>query len=168
MKSNIILVLALALLTGCISTQFEEYRGHAIFEGKGGSVRNVNGIDVWDVGQPDCKFKIIGYIQQEKHQKGLLSRAMASSAEESEMIDEAKKHGGDAVVFLSSTSKITGADTFSSGYATSSGSSATYISNSNTRVSTQENRLVAIVKYLKQDAPLNRPVPPVKIGRAHV
>jgi TPR repeat protein len=155
MKSNIILALALPLLTGCVSTQFEEYRGHAIYEGKGGGVRNVNGIDIWDIGQPDCEFKIIGYIHQEKHQRGVLSRALASSAEESDMISEAKKHGGDAVVFLSSSSTITGADTFSSGYATSSGSSANYIANSNTRVSTQENRLIAIVKYLKRDALLN-------------
>jgi len=160
MKSNIILAFVLALLAGCVSTRFEEYRGHAIFEGKGGGVHTVNGVDIWDVGEPDCKFKIIGYIQQEKRQRGLLSRSLGNSAEESEMIDEAKKHGGDGVIFMSSSSQVTGANTFANGYAASSGSSATYISSSNTRLTTQENRLIAVVKYLKPDASQNQPNTP--------
>ena len=150
-----ILLLALTLLAGCVSTRFVDYRGNDIYQGKGGGVRNINGIDIWEIGQPDCQFKIIGYVQQEKIENSPLSRAIANSAEESEMIKEAKKHGGDAVVFLSSSSQIIGSDTFSSGYVTSSHSSANYIGNSNTKVSTQENRLVAIVKYLKNDTILN-------------
>jgi hypothetical protein len=151
MKYRILLALALGLLTGCVSTQFEAYRGQAVFEGKGGAVRNVGGIDIWDVGEPDCKYQVIGYIRQDTEQRGgLLSRAIASSASESGMLDVAKKHGGDGIIFISSSSQITGAHTVSSGYATAYGSSATYVGGANTHFSTSEQRLVAIVKYLKQ------------------
>ena len=151
MKSRILFALTLSLLTGCVSTQFETYRGQAVFDGKGGAVRNVSGIDIWDVGEPNCKYQIVGYIQQDTEQRGgLLSRAIASSASESEMIDAAKKHGGDGIIFISSSSQITGAHTVSSGYATVYGSSATYVGNANTHFSTSEQRLVAVVKYLKQ------------------
>ena len=67
------------------------------------------------------------------------------------MIDEVKKHGGDAGVFISSSSQITGAQTFNSGYATANGSSATYIGNTTTRVTTEEKNLIAVIKYLKQE-----------------
>lgn len=150
-----ILLLALTLLAGCVSTRFVEYRGNDIYQGKGGGVRNINGIDIWEIGQPDCPFKIIGYIQQEKIENSPLSRAIANSAEESEMIKEAKKHGGDAVIILASNSRTTGANTFSSAHTTLAGSSANYIANSTTEVSMQENRVVAIVKYLKNDTLLN-------------
>jgi hypothetical protein len=148
MKS-ILLALTLVFLTGCVVTKFEEYRGHTIFEGKGGGVHKVNGFDIWDVGEPDCQYKIIGYLRQEKSQRGLLGSAIANSTAEKEMIEEAKKHGGDAVIFLSSSSQFTGANTFNNGYAMANGSSATYIGSSTTRVTTQEKNLIAVIKYLK-------------------
>ena len=151
MKFRILLALVLGLLTGCVATQFEAYRGQAVFDGKGGAVRNVSGIDIWDVGEPDCKYQIIGYVRQDTEQNGgLLSRAIASSASESAMIDVAKKHGGDGIIFVSSSSRITGAHTASSGYVTGYGSSSSYVGGSDTHFSTSEQRLVAVVRYLKQ------------------
>jgi hypothetical protein len=57
-------LLALAILTtlcGCISTNYYTYPGSGIYEGKGGASKNVNG-DIWLVGTPLRKFRIIGYI----------------------------------------------------------------------------------------------------------
>jgi hypothetical protein len=166
MKFHILLALTLGLLTGCISTQFETYRGQAVFDGKGGAVRNVSGIDIWDVGEPDCKYQIIGYIRQDTEQNGgLLSRAIASSASESEMVDVAKKHGGDGIIFVSSSSRITGAHTFNSGYVTANGSSATYVGGADTQFSTSEQRLVAVVKYLKQSLEPTATAPSVSTNK---
>src|SRR5258708_22408276 len=36
--------------------------GSGIYEGKGGASKNVNGVDIWLVGTPPRKFRIIGYI----------------------------------------------------------------------------------------------------------
>ena len=139
----------MALLAGCVSTRFEEYRGHAVFEGKGGGVHTVKGIDIWDVGEPDCQYKIIGYIHQdvvENH--SLLGGPMTDSASQTQMVNEAKTHGGDAIVFLSSSSQAVGAVSFNNGYATSTHN---YTGTTTTSLRAVDKHLVAVVKYLKPE-----------------
>ncbi|MBM3823446.1 MAG: hypothetical protein FJ404_11260 [Verrucomicrobia bacterium] len=93
MKTKALLALAITLLVGCTSTRFVEFPGQGVVEGKGGSVRNVKGIDIWDIGEPDRKFEIIGFIQQEMIQNNanLLARSMNNSISESAIVAEAKK-----------------------------------------------------------------------------
>jgi len=50
------------LLFGCISINYTNYRSTETLEGKGGSVFNKYGIDFWENGEPDQKYKIIGII----------------------------------------------------------------------------------------------------------
>jgi len=151
MKAKSIPLLALMILAGCTSTRFVEFRGQGVSEGTGGSVRNVKGIDIWDIGEPDRKYEIIGFIQQEMIQNNanLLARSMNNSISESAIVSEAKKRGGDAIVFISSSSQIAGANTSGSGYASSRGPYTTYHGNARTTVSTLAQKQVAVVRYLK-------------------
>ena len=151
MKTKALLALAITLLVGCTSTRFVEFPGQGVVEGKGGSVRNVKGIDIWDIGEPDRKFEIIGFIQQEMIQNNanLLARSMNNSISESAIVAEAKKRGGDAIIFISSASQIAGAHTSGSGYATTRGPYTTYQGNAHTTVHTLAQKQVAVVRYLK-------------------
>jgi hypothetical protein len=151
MKSKALLALAITLLVGCTSTRFVEFRGQGVFEGKGGSVRNVKGIDIWDIGEPDRKFEIIGFIQQEMIQNNanLLARAINNSISEAALVAEAKKRGGDAIIFISSASQIAGAHTSDSGTASTVGPFTTFHGDAHTSVYTLFQARVAVVRYVK-------------------
>jgi hypothetical protein len=151
MKTKALLVIVITLFVGCTSTQFVEFRGQGIVEGKGGSVRNVKGIDIWDIGEPDRKYEIIGFIQQEMIQDNvsLLSRAMNNAISESAIIAEAKKRRADAIIFFSSTSQIVGADTSGGGYATAFGRYTTYQGDAHTTFRALAQKKVAVVRYVK-------------------
>src|SRR5258708_30668568 len=56
------LFLGLTFLGGGCSTNYYTYSGSGIYEGRGGASKNINGIDIWLVGTPPRKFRIIGYI----------------------------------------------------------------------------------------------------------
>jgi hypothetical protein len=67
-------LLALVVLTlscvGC-STNYYTYSGSGVYEGKGGAAKNINGIDIWLVGTPPRKFRIIGYITDSRPGRGI-------------------------------------------------------------------------------------------------
>ena len=117
-------------------------------------MHKVNGIDIWVIGEPNCKYQIIGYIQQKTVQRsgGLLTstfNAASNSDLEPAIANEAKKQGGDAIIYISSSSQITGADTAISGNATTYGANTTFEGNARTRITTTGEKQVAVVKYLK-------------------
>jgi hypothetical protein len=64
--------------------------GSGIYEGKGGASKNVNGVDIWLVGTPPRKFRIIGYITDSRPD-GLIPMARRDA----DLAAEAKKNGGD-------------------------------------------------------------------------
>jgi hypothetical protein len=89
-----------SMQTGSVTTpttKYSEYRGNvSVDRGTGGTVRKVDGIDIWETGDPDCNFRVLGVINQEcaeNHGKSISTPAV---------IKEAKAHGADAVVLLKS------------------------------------------------------------------
>jgi hypothetical protein len=62
MKLQIIIALSTVCIfaAGCSTTTFTEFRGQGVLEGKGGTVRKVGGIDFWENGEPDRKYRILG------------------------------------------------------------------------------------------------------------
>lgn len=92
-------------LQGCSTTSYSEYRGSSIREGHGGTVRTVNGIDFWENGTPDRKYKIVGVIDDSRGE-GLISR----SSKDSDIAAEAKARGGDGVIFVNSDRELKGVD----------------------------------------------------------
>ena len=69
------------LLCGCSSPKFTKYPGMGVLQGSGGEVRSVDGIDIWEHGEPARKYEILGSVDGITHgpKLGRLS-AMTSSA----------------------------------------------------------------------------------------
>jgi len=108
MKNHMISMafVATVLLCGCSSTKFTEYHGAEVYQGAGGNVRTVDGIDFWENGEPDRKYKILGVLDEgSKHHLplGRFSRVFSGSgnsdARDSAIAKGTHKYGGNAVVF---------------------------------------------------------------------
>lgn len=65
----------------------------------------VNGIDFWETGDPDKKYKILGVIQDDRGDS-LFQRM----GKDSSIAKLAKKKGGDAVILERSSRLFTGAN----------------------------------------------------------
>jgi len=94
------------LLCGCSSTKFTEYRGPAVVQGKGGTVRVVDGIDFWENGDPNRKFKILGVID-DRRGDGLLLRLRRDS----DVAKVAHERGGDAIILINRDRELSAVQT---------------------------------------------------------
>jgi hypothetical protein len=103
MKTNFILLLIFIFTFGCANTRYTEYRGDGIIQGKGGSVRTVSGVEIWENGEPNRKYKIIGFAQDNRGE-GPIANAVWDSA----ITKLVKQKSGDAVVFVSTTKVLSG------------------------------------------------------------
>lgn len=83
------------LLSGCMSTEYSPYVGSEILHGTGGTVKQQDGIDVWENGTPPRNYRIIGIIDDERGD-GIIPQASKME----HIAAKAKEHGGDAVVLL--------------------------------------------------------------------
>jgi hypothetical protein len=101
------LLFATVLLCGCSSTNFTEYRGPAVVQGNGGTVRVVDGIDFWENGNPDRKFKILGVIDDSRRD-GIFT----GSGRDSAIAKVARERGGDAVILVDSDRELSGVDQY--------------------------------------------------------
>jgi hypothetical protein len=59
---HIAIILVLLLTIGCVSAEFKPWTSDKVHKGEGGSLQQIEGIDVWELGMPDREFKIIGVI----------------------------------------------------------------------------------------------------------
>lgn len=89
------LLFAAAFLCGC-STNFTEYRGRGVIEGKGGTVTTAGGIDIWKDGEPDRKYKILGVITDERPN---LTATMLTQV--SDCTKMARERGADGLIVVS-------------------------------------------------------------------
>lgn len=113
-KSVLIIILACLLGGWGIfkDTTFTPYQGSNQYPAGSGSVKTVDGIDIWTTGDPDKRYKVIGIIEQ-SHRKTVSATFsfLTGMGLESELVEVAKKNGADAVVALSEKSQITGLNT---------------------------------------------------------
>jgi hypothetical protein len=106
MKSSIplLIIAATLLLAGCASTEFQAFEGKAsIFEGLGGTKTVIGGVEFWENGEPPRKFKLLGIISDERP-AGLIPMASLKK----DIAKKAKEQKADAVILLSSESKLMG------------------------------------------------------------
>jgi hypothetical protein len=94
MHRKVIVVLLCAVLMASCGTifVFKPFEGNgSLIEGKGGTKTVVDGMEIWDNGDPPRRFSILGYLEV-KAQFGadfyFLSRA----------VEMARQHGGDAII----------------------------------------------------------------------
>lgn len=147
MKMAILILVSacLALMAGCASTEYKSFEGRTnIFEGNGGTKVVVDGIEIWDNGEPPRKFKVLGIIDDERP-GGLLPMSQLRS----DMVRTARKAGGDAVVQLGSQSQIAGFYSTGSATAHSYGNSATAHGSSVTMPLRRNMAKFAVIKFVE-------------------
>ena len=164
MKITIVIVTALILLVGCAAynqTSFSQYQGTSEFTGRGGTLKNIDGIDVWTTGEPNRRFQILGVIDQSHYNNNSVMSFVAGMSKDSELVATAKKQGGDAIIFIGADSIITGYKTSgwasgqSAGTVTSYPGGASFLGQSSsygstrTDANTRSSTRVAVIKYIQ-------------------
>jgi hypothetical protein len=98
------------LIVSCGTTTFTEYRGPSLVEGKGGTVRNVGGIEFWENGDPNRKYRILGVINDSRDEG-----AIARSSRDGSIAKITRERGGDAVILVGNSHEYNGVDFFTKG-----------------------------------------------------
>ena len=147
MKVRVVLlgILIASLLVGCATTEYKSFEGKSnVFEGKGGTKIVVNGMELWDNGEPPRKFRLLGIIDDERPD-GIIPMAQLRS----DMVKKAREVGGDALIQLGSNSQITGYYTSGTASAHSYGYSATASGSSTTMPIGRNMAKFAVIKYVE-------------------
>ena len=87
--------IAMLALASCSSVpsspRFSPFIGAPeVITGKGGSMTQVDGMDVWENGSPSRKIRLVGYI----------SESEKSPAPVSQIVGQARQQGGDTIVHI--------------------------------------------------------------------
>lgn len=141
-------VLAISLtIISCAAysnTSFSAWNGASEYVGKGGTKRTVDGIDIWEVGDPARKYQVLGLLTQRNVQNGSVVSTLAAMNSESDLVAAAKKAGGDGILVLSADSQILGyRGTVSPSYYGNG-------NRVNLSTTTSDRCVVAVIKYLPQ------------------
>jgi len=117
-RAILALIVTVFLLCGCSSTKYTVYHGTEMFQGKGGDVLLVDGIDFYDhEGEPTRKYRILGMIEEApKHRlpMGRLSKVFSGSGgngsdeKYAAIAKLAHQKGGDAVMVVSGNPEPSG------------------------------------------------------------
>jgi len=100
----LIMMLATSAFASCATTEYKAFEGNAnVIDGKGGTKVVVDGMEIWDNGEPPRKFKIVGIIDDERP-GGLIPMSQLHS----DIVKKARAAGGDAIIQLNSQSQISG------------------------------------------------------------
>lgn len=141
---KLVTILAVTLLAGCASTQYQAYEGrNDIIEGSGGTKVVVDGMEIWDNGEPPRKFKLLGFIEDERP-GGIIPMAQLQG----DMVKKAREAGGDALVKLGSQSQVGGYYTSGNASGYSSGNSTRLYGNATTLALRKNSAKFAVVKYV--------------------
>jgi hypothetical protein len=131
-------------LASCTNTDFQSWEGrNSIVEGRGGTKKVVDGMDIWTFGDPPRRFQVLGIIQDERP-GGLIPMAQLKH----DIVQKARQYGGDAVIFASSQSQLAGYYTAGSASAYGYGNSATAFGSSTTVPITRRSSTYVVIKYL--------------------
>ena len=141
----LLVVLTASLMAGCATTEYKSFEGKVnVFEGKGGTKVVIDGMELWDNGEPPRKFKVLGIIDDDRP-GGLIPMAQLRS----DMVKKARKAGGDAIIQLGSQSQIAGYYTSGSASAYGYGNSATAYGSSTTMPVRRNVAKFAVIKYVE-------------------
>jgi hypothetical protein len=103
MKILKFLLLGFALALAACSTDFYSYSGSPVLVGQGGASTNVSGIDLWIVGTPPRKYRVIGYITDSRP-AGPLIMATRNGA----LAAKVRAAGGDGLIMSADYSQYVG------------------------------------------------------------
>ena len=140
----VLAVLVLALVAGCATIQYKPYEAKDnLFEGKGGTKVVVDGMEIWDNGDPPRKFKLLGIIDDQRP-GGIIPMSQLHH----DVVRKAREAGGNALVQIGNQSQIAGHYTSGSASAYSNGSSATAYGSSTTMPVRRNVAKFAVIEYV--------------------
>jgi hypothetical protein len=97
--------ISVLLLVGCAcaTTEYKAFEGKldGIIEGKGGAKFVVDNMEIWDDGEPPRKFKILGFIDDNRVAGRISMRFLRGS-----LVEKARKAGGDAVIKMNTQAQL--------------------------------------------------------------
>jgi len=96
----------LTALAGCATVDYSafEYRhGSKIIEGDGGSKRMVEGVEIWDSGDPPHRYRILGITRVVEYDQMFMSSTMLHA-----IAQQVKKADGNAAVLLNEDGDVRG------------------------------------------------------------
>jgi hypothetical protein len=128
--ASICFLLSILVLASCSSlvttTQFKEWSSQDVYVGKGGTKRVVNGIDIWENGEPNQKYRVLGILEDSTLENtgaapntlNVLSVMSASSlaGRDKRLTREAAKHGADAIVYWTGNRAFLGATQYETNF----------------------------------------------------
>lgn len=143
--STIVSIAMLALLAGCASTQFKAYEGRGnVVEGKGGTRVVVDGMDIWENGDPPRRFKLLGLIEDERP-GGIIPMGQLQG----DMVKKAREVGGQALIRINSQSQIVGYQTSGFASANTFGSTTRATGTATTMAARKNYATFAVIQYLE-------------------
>lgn len=138
----LLLALLVVLCAGC-STTYYAYSGSGIYQGQGGASKRVNGIDLWVVGTPPGRFRIVGYITDSRP-----NGPIPMATRDGQMAAKAKENGGDALLLSADEREFMGTYSTGNAIAISSGNVTTETgSGFSVPISSREARYY-VIKYV--------------------
>jgi hypothetical protein len=107
--TTIVALVSILSLAGCAST-FTEYKAFegvkaAIIDGKGGAKVVVDGMEIWEDGEPPRKFKILGFIDDTR-EVSWIDMWIQHGDDRGDIVEQSRKAGGDAVIKLNKQSQL--------------------------------------------------------------
>jgi hypothetical protein len=143
--SKLLLATLLAMLLTACATEFKVFEAkNNVFEGAGGTKVVVDGMDVWDNGEPPKKFKILGFVEDERPGGPIYMAQLRG-----DVVRKARQAGGDAVIQVGSQSQISGYYSSGAGTATSVGDTTTATGFNSTVAIRRSTSKFAVIKYLE-------------------
>lgn len=155
MKSGWLAILSLCLLTGpaLAAPEFSRYYGKdAIQEGRGGEMKQVEGVEFWTNGGPPRRFEVIGFLTDRRHKTGLLG-SMRMSGLEKAIAKAAKENGGEGVILIGSEAEVTGYATTGQAQANSYGNNVQAYGSSMSAPVAKQNSRFAVIRFLPEPSP---------------
>lgn len=144
MRAIGILAIVLALTASASAharPKFVAYEGKdSVSEGRGGTKVASHGVDFWTTGEPPRRFQVLGVLTDNRSRGWFNGDAVGSGS----VAAKVKEAGGDAVIILGQSSKVTGY--VHGGQATLSGGTA-YGFGWSQPVSEETTQMV-VIKYL--------------------
>ena len=144
---RLVVILAISctlFITGC-ATEYKAYEGrNTVIQGNGGTKTIVEGIEIWENGDPPRSYQVVGIIDDSRP-GSLIAEAMQNR----DIVNKAKEYGGDAVIKLRSDSEITGFYTSSTGRANIHGNTISGYGSSFTMPAQRNYTKYAVIKYVK-------------------
>lgn len=139
------MILAVSFFAGCATTEYKAFEGKGdVIDGKGGTKVVIDGMEIWDNGEPPRKFKLLGIIDDERP-GGLIPMSQLRG----DMIKKAREAGGDAIIQLNSQSQIAGYYTSGSASAYAYCNTATAYGSSTTMPVHRNMAKYAVIKFVE-------------------